>query len=293
MSQNRVNIMIKKRRAITLIECLVMLSTTAIVVAVLGSAIGNAKSHRLRDMELSRLRDLAATLQTYSVEDPDNILGPIHPNAFGFFGEGYADFGGGPGLSPFTNWGEDFDPSRRPLNRLLYGFDGAPIPTNQRTEPGDRSVYKEFQCLGNDLGWQDGSGFLPSETLTPYFTSNGTSFRMNNLTINTSSVNNSLGIYGRPTNRIPVPSETLALMEARAFQTLVTSANSIFFGGTSIDLTGYHEKRGYFMLAYADGHASFENMRSDTYFVSPAPTTVWIRGTWGRMDCSEDPIPAP
>lgn len=286
--------MVKKRRAISLIECLVVLSTTAIVVAVLSSALGNAKSHRLRDVELSRLRNLAAALQTYSVEDPHNILGPVHRLASQFVGEGYADFGGGPGSSLFLNWDEEFDPATRPLNRLLYGLDGFTLPTNQRTEPGDRSVYKEFQCLGNDLGFQKNiPPFATEATEPPYFTSNGTSFRVNNLSINTSSVYNGYGIYARPTNRIPAPSETLALMEARAYQTIFSSENSIFFGGVNKDLTGYHDKLAHFMLAFADGHASFEDMRSDSYYVSPSPTTIWIRGTWGRMDCSEDPMHLP
>ncbi|MCB9863832.1 MAG: hypothetical protein H6820_10795 [Phycisphaerales bacterium] len=271
-----------------------MLSTTAIVVAVLGSAVNNSKSHRLRDMELSRLRDLAAALQTYAVEDPDNILGPVHPAALNFVGEGYSDFGGGPGSSSFLNWGDEFDPATRPLNRLLYGFNTFTLPTIQRTEPGDRSVYKEFQCLGNDLGFQNGiPPFALESNLTPHFKSDGTSFRVNNLTINTSSVLNGYGIYARPTNRIPAPSETLALMEARAYQTIFSSENSIFFGGVNKNLAGYHDKLAHFMLAYADGHASFENMRSDTFYVSPSPATVWIRGTWGRMDCSEDPIALP
>ncbi|HPF37636.1 MAG TPA: hypothetical protein P5081_07530 [Phycisphaerae bacterium] len=281
-----------KHRAVSLIDCLVVVTIVAVVAGVLAPGLSNTRTRRIRDLELSRLRDLAATLQAYATEDPNRILGPVHRDAISYVGEGYAEYGGGPGSASFVNWGEDFDPSARPLNYLLYGFDGDPLPTAEETEPGDRSVYREFQCAGNDLGWQEmgNNNFVPDEVETPYFTSYGTSFRLNNLA--TTMHNVGYGIYARPTSRIPAPSETVELMESRVFQTMLNSVNSPFFGGDAVDLTGFHGKRAHFMLTYTDGHASFEYMGSDSY-INASALPLGVRGSWGRMDCSEDPISNP
>ncbi|HPF37637.1 MAG TPA: hypothetical protein P5081_07525 [Phycisphaerae bacterium] len=281
-----------KLRAVSLIDSLVVVAIVAVVAGVLAPGLSNTKTRRIRDLELARLRDLAATLQAYAMEDPNNILGPIHSGAPGFVGEGYAEYGGGPGNSFFVGWGASFGPENRPLNLLLYGYSGRAIPPERQTEPGDRSVYREFQCAGNDLGWQamDASPFLPEETDVPYFDSYGTSFRLNNLFAIPNDIG--YGIYGRPTSRIPAPSETVEFMESRVFQTMVTSPNSPYFGGESLDLTGFHGKRAHFMLTYADGHASFEYMGSDSY-IDASSLAFGVRGSWGRMDCSEDPMANP
>ncbi len=103
-----------------------------------------------------------------------------------------------------------------------------------------------------------------------------------------------MGIYGHAAQDIPAPSQTLAYMEARAYQTLWTNE---VWGELGVvaeiygELAGYHKKRGFFMVSYADGHAGFVDFGHGTYFEHQAPNGGFdVRGTWGRMDTL--PVPA-
>jgi len=291
------------RRGFTLIELLVSLSILAIMFSILLPALAAARVGGLTTKCLSRLRGLAQTASAYSTDDPNGVYGPVHPKALEYHGEGYADYGGGPGMVDLPNnigrvymWGNDFDPTQRPFNQMIYGVEGVSAPGG--SEPGDTSRFEEFRCPGEDFGyqewpdWQSYTRCPPEEIEHPYFWADGTSYRMNNLIWGESSDQDKPhwigGVYGRAVNRIPDTSLTIGFMEARAFQTLAT--NDVW-GGLAVrgKLSGYHKRLGFFNVSYADGHAAFVDMGNGTFY----PQTVEnsfndVRGSWGRMDCFPD-----
>lgn len=276
-------------RGFTLIELLVVIAIIAALVSVLMPALSAARAEGVKAKCLANLRVICQTALQYADMDPKSTFGPVHPRAGEFWTEGYADYGGGPGLSDFMGWGQEFDPRTRPFNILLYGADG--IVAN--SPPGDRSRFQVFQCPGDEFGWQEWPGFLPEpggaeEIEKPYFTTNGTAFRMNNLIFAEDNLIG--GIYGRPVTRIPSTSETVGFMESRAHQTFRT--NDVWVGAemlTAGELTGYHKKLGFFNLGYADGHAAYRDMGRGTFFPRTAGFDFRnVRGTWGRMDCWPD-----
>jgi len=134
----------RRRRGLTIIELLVVLAMAAVVVGLLAPGLSQTRVQGVRQAELENLRTLITLAHTYASRDPRNILGPIHPEAANFIGEGFAEYGGGPGTSPFVNWGDAFAPPTRAFNRMLYGFEGFDPARPAETAPGDRSVYKPF-----------------------------------------------------------------------------------------------------------------------------------------------------
>jgi prepilin-type processing-associated H-X9-DG protein len=259
-----------------------------VVALILGVAMPVGSANKVEQQKqacLLNMRGLARMAAAYALDDPRSILGPVHPEALLFAcGTGYAEYGGGPGTSPHQGWGESFDPQTRPFNHMVYGRDGL----SENTVPGDRTVFREFQCTGNDLGWQawPGLGTLATELEAPYFRANGTSFRMNNLPIRFDELG---GIFGRPVDAIPAPSATIAFMEARAFQSLHT--NDVLGPLEPGELTSYHSKLGFFNVVYCDGHAAFADFGNGTFFEqNPRYEGRDARGTWGRMDCLPAPV---
>lgn len=274
---------IRKSTGFTLIELLVVISIIAVLISILLPALSSALLQARKVRDQANLKSLGTLAQTYASEDPKGIIGPVHPEYNRFIYEGYAEYGGGPGTMTYVNWGEEFEPRTRPFNNLLYGPRG--IVAN--TSPGDKGVFQEFQCPGNELGWQEWPGFDTDarETETSYFKANGTAFRMNNLTWDDGLV---VGIYGRSVTRIPDPATTLGFFESRVFQTLWT--NDVWGFSEHGELTGYHGKTGFFNVIYTDGHAEFKDFGNGTFYQH----IVWpdsqfndydVRGSWGKMDC--------
>jgi prepilin-type N-terminal cleavage/methylation domain-containing protein len=270
--------------AFTLIELLVVIAIIAVLISILLPALSAARVEAQKMKCSSNLRVLGQTAQEYAHDDPQSTLGPVHPKAYMFTGEGYAEYGGGPGTMDFMGWNEEFDPRTRPFNVIIYGPSGI---TATNSPPGERGRFEVYQCPGDEFGWQEWPGFgaNPLETENPYFKANGTAFRMNNLAY---SDGFSVGIYGRPVNRIPQTGATLAFFETRVYQTLFT--NDAWGQLQRGELTGYHRKRGFFEASYADGHAGIYDFGDKTYFqhitnLPPAMLGRDARGTWGRMDC--------
>lgn len=273
-----------RKVAFTLIELLVVISIIAVLISILMPALSGAVQHGKRVKCEATLKSLGQTAQVYASDDPQGVLGPVHPEAANFTGDGYAEYGGGPGTMPYGGWGQEFDPRTRPFNTLYYG----PRGIVSGTAPGDRAMFQEYQCAGEDLGWQEWPGFgtSPLETETPYFKGNGSAFRMNNLAFDDGT---SVGIYGRPVTKIPDPSSTLAFMEARTYQTLWT--NDRWGDLEHGELTGYHRKLGFFDVAYSDGHAAIADFGNGTYYEHHSDYNLLdARGSWGRMDCMPEPI---
>jgi prepilin-type N-terminal cleavage/methylation domain-containing protein/prepilin-type processing-associated H-X9-DG protein len=277
----------------TLIELLVAISIIAVLVSILLPALAAARNEGRKTQCLTRLRTLSQTAIAYSTDDPRSVYGPVHPKYREYYGDGYADYGGGPGMArlPMTferpyYWDGNFDPATRPLNHLLYGAEGVA----ENSYAGEKSQFVDFQCPGNEFGYQEWPGnnveMLPEEVEQPYFRANGTSFRMNNLIWKESRATHWVaGIYGRVSSRIPQPSLTVGFMEARAFQTLYTNDT---WGLASVhgELTSYHRVLGYFNVSYVDGHASFVDMGNGTFYQRTIQNSFYdVRGTWGRMDC--------
>lgn len=274
----------RKRKGFTLIELLVVIAIIALLISVLLPALSSARAEGHKLKCLANLREIFRVGLAYSADDPNNIIGAVHPMAFQFNGTGYAEYGGGPGTMDFVGWNQQFDPRTRPYNKLMYGEGNIRFGTT----PGAKGEYLAYQCPGNDLGWQTWPGFGtdPRETEKPYFEANGTSFRMNNYAF-TNGV--SIGFYGRPVNRIPDPAVTVAFQEARAYQTLWTNDVDGVLPNRGV-LTGWHGKLGYFNLGYADGHAGATNMGNGTWYQQMQISTPFgvypsARGTWGRYDC--------
>ncbi|MFH1419676.1 MAG: type II secretion system protein [Planctomycetota bacterium] len=277
----------------TLIELLVVISIIAVLISVLLPALASARVEGQKLKCQSNLRVLGQTAIAYAHDDPNSIIGPVHPYATYFSGgTGYAEYGGGPGTSPYQGWGNypNFDPRTRPFNHILYGKTG--IAGN--SEPGDRARFQEFQCPGEDYGWQEWPGFpgIATDTERPYFEANGTSFRLNNLAY---SGGLTVGVYGRPVNRVPDTGIVLGFLEARVYQTLFTNDVVPVPGVEVGELTGYHKKLGFFNVSYVDGHAAFRDFGDGTYYPTvPHPANpdwddLTARGTWGRMDCFPEP----
>jgi len=278
------NIPARRTHAFTLIELLVVISIISVLISILLPALSGAVQQGRRVRCQATLKSIGQTAQTYASDDPLGILGPVHPQAVNFIGDGYAEYGGGPGTMPYSGWDDEFDPRTRPFNTLLYGPRG--IVAN--TAPGDRAAFQEYQCSGEDLGWQEWPGFNsdPRETETPYFKGNGSAFRMNNLAYEDGT---SVGIYGRPITKIPDPASTLAFMEARTYQSLWT--NDTWGELEHGELTGYHRKLGFFDVGFSDGHAAFLDFGNGTYYEHEGDYNLLdARGSWGRMDCMPEPI---
>lgn len=275
----------RSNRGFTLIELLVVISIIAVLISILLPALSSAVEQGRKIKCQANMRDITQTAQTYANDDPKGIMGAVHPEAVNFIYEGYSDYGGGPGTMRFTGWKEEFDPRTRPLNHILYGAGGIV----QNTAPGDRGVYQQFQCPGDDRGWQVWNGFDSHDFETepnPYYKGNGTAFRQNNLQTIEGQI---VGIYGRPTNRIPDTSQVLAFTEARAFQTLFT--NNVWGQLEPGELISYHKKLGFFNVTYCDGHAAFADFGDDTYYQSLIQYNLEdARGSWGRFDCFPEPM---
>lgn len=275
----------RSNRAFTLIELLVVIAIIAILISILLPALSSAKAAGQRTKCISNMRAIAQTATAYSADDIEGIYGPVHRCKCCYTGEGYAEYGGGPGTSPFTGWNDDFSPNSRPFNKYFYGNSMA-----QNTPPGDFGAFEVFQCPGEERGWQNWPGFggLPTEVEQSYYKANGTAFRMNNLSYTDGDI---AGIYGRPVNRIPDTGVTIGFMESRAFQTVFV--NDTWGNLQQGELTGYHRRLGFFNLAFADGHASTLDMGNGTFYPH-APFSQYggkdVRGSWGRMDCQPDSL---
>jgi len=271
-----------------------VIAIIAVLIGLLMPALVGARSQGAKAKCLSNLRQIVKTAIEYANDDPKSTFGPVHPEADNWWGEGYAQYGGGPGESPLMNWDEVFDPRTRAFNTIIYGADG--VVAN--TMPGDHGEFQLFQCPGDEYGWQAWPGFDPPiieaggsshEVEASYYKANGTSFRMNNLSWDDHVIG---GVYGRPISRIPNTAETIGFMECRALQTLRT--NDVWEGPGMLEsgeLTGYHKKLGFFNLAFCDGHAAFLDMGFGTFH--PRLETFDnrnVRGTWGRMDCLPDEL---
>lgn len=275
-----------RRGATTFVELTCAMASVSVAAALLVPMLGAGSAESARLREAGNLRLISQLAFKYAADDPNGIIAPVHRDAINFVGEGYADYGGGPGTMSFFGWGDEFDPRTRPFNFYAYGFSPEVTYPQQieQTTPGDRSLYTAFQCLGQDRGWQIWPGFFSGagETDNSYFEANGTSFRQNNLQ---TSNGLSVGVYGRPKDRVPVPAQTLHYLESRVFQTLWTNDTWGFLDDQG-ELNGYHRKLGFFMVNYADGHYSFTDFGNGTYFErNPMLSSADVRGTWGRMDC--------
>lgn len=277
----------RSRRGYAVIELLIGAATLSMAAAVIVPGMGQARSRSILAAERSNLRTIAQLMAKYSSEDPDGVLGPVHPLALNFIFEGYAEYGGGPGTMAYYGWTEQFDSRTRPLNHLLYGRNAIQVINLE----GERAFFRDFQCLGNDRGWQKWPGFSTDsrETERPYFEANGTSFRMSNVQFQSSAATiSNVSIYGRKKSRIPFPSQTLAFFEARVFQTLWT--NEVWPHVTPGELAGYHGRLGYFNVVYADGRSDFVDFGNGTYYQHAIEyNELDVRGTWGQMDCFPDP----
>ncbi len=275
----------REARGASLFELLLIMAILAMMMGILLPAMSGGQGEKAKVHCLNNLRQIMTIATIYAGDDPKSILGPVHPQALNFMGDGYADYGGGPGIMPFTGWNEEFDPRTRPLNRIIFGKTG--IVAN--TSPGESSLFELFRCPGNDRGWQSEAGFTGAteEMERSYFEANGVSYRMNNLYY---SDGLSAGIHGRSATRIPQPGLTLAFVEARAYQTLWT--NEVHgFGSWMGELTGYHTKLGFFNVAYTDGHAAYADFGIGTYYEQiDGGTGRDQRGSWGRWDCLPEPL---
>lgn len=296
----------RKTSAFTLIELLVVVAIIAMLISILLPSLASARVEGQKVVCLgSSLHTLAQAAFLYAHEDPNNVLGPVHPwiKQVQVTMEGYMEYGGGPGdikmgSIPVFNWNNNLDyldPRTRPLNKVIYGKDGiAP-----GSVPGDKNYFKPFQCAGDERGyqvWPQGQGgYNGGEIETPAFKGDGTAYRMNNHQAPIAGGPNAgkqayIGVYRRPVNRIPQPALTLFFFECRAHQTKYTNEK---WGTASVPgatLDGYHRKKGYFTASYADGHAAFVNFGSGTYYPKdPKLLGGDWRGTWGRMDCMPDP----
>ncbi|MBK8271122.1 MAG: type II secretion system protein [Planctomycetes bacterium] len=273
----------RELRGFTLIELLVVISIIAVLISILLPALSSAKSNAQRLKCLANLRSLGQTSQAYSNDDAQGVYGPVHRCYCCYGGEGYFEYGGGPGTVSVAGWNDPFGPNTRPFNKYYYG-----AAMSQNTAPGDTGHFQSFLCTGEDYGWQNWPGFgaEPEALEQPYFKAYGTSFRMNNLSYTDGDI---AGVYGRPNSRIPDTGATVGYMECRAFQTVWS--NNTWGSATHGELKGYHRKLGFFNLLYADGHAQTADMGDGTYY-QHAPVSQYqgkdVRGSWGKMDCQPD-----
>ncbi|MCB9855728.1 MAG: type II secretion system protein [Phycisphaerales bacterium] len=288
------------RPGFTLIELLVVIAIIAVLISILLPALANARAEGQRTKCLSNLRSIVQTGHAYSADDPRGVLGPIHRESVhspsgGWVGEGYFEYGGGPGtFMGVTGFGQAFGPNTRPFNRLMYGF--GDINVNS-VDPGDFGQFQVFQCPGDDFGYQGGltgSAADPDGGNTAieksYYKEYGTAFRMNNLTLSGQNGARVYGIYGRPITRIPDTGATIAWQEPRAHQQMLCNGRaSIVQSPNVVSISGNHKKLSRFNVAFADGHSSTLNMAPETWYPSPQGE-FQVRGAWGRLDCQPDEL---
>ena len=267
-------IILRTRRAFSLLELLVVMAIIAVLLGILLPALSGARCQGTRVKCLANMRALGQALVSYSTDDEMGYTSPIHPRAeTAWWYDGEYEYGGTTGLLVYGH--ADFQEENRVLNRYVFGETGN-IPAQL------------FQCPGD-------AGIPPAPVdFDPYFFREeligkrtfevtGTSYRLNNHIdfLGATQFNTHFyGPYFRPRTRVPSASETVILEEAVAE---VAKWNSEKFV-----TRGWHCKRNRFNVSFVDGHADTIRIGGQGDLSSAYPDYWVLRGLDWRMDCYPD-----
>ncbi|MCK6455444.1 MAG: type II secretion system GspH family protein [Phycisphaerae bacterium] len=258
----------------TLLELLVVIAIVALLIGILLPSLTAARNEALRIKCLSNLQSIGQALGSYSVDDSEGFLIPVHPAAErGWTFDGEYEYGGSAATipGPIGNiYRKTFGPENRLLNWQLYG------------EVTAATDLRLFHCPG-DTGLQDAPrNFDPALPIdVPMRDVTGTSYRVNNhIEMYTSRYFH--GPYLRRVNRIPDTGRTVALME--------TIGQAAVYNAPPIFVRGWHVRPRTYNAAFTDGHSATIEIRGNHEPPRDEYDGYWVfRGDGWRLDCYPDP----
>lgn len=264
--------MIRRRRAraFTLIELLVILSILALVLALLLPSISRARAESVSVKCIYNLKSLGRAAQSNGLADPAGILhAQSESGRVAWLGLGAWDFGGSDGRCGAYSSGWTASPYN--LGVLTRPYNIAAAGPSLSTA----SIFPEYQCPADigaaRIGPTNYVPEFPADDLTapdPVFESMysavGTSYQgdfisFRGVASNDRPVAKRPGAFLLPSSRMQQPDQLLLFYEARFAQAMLSTQEAVdaggAFGGTALDIPGWHGKLGEFNVAAADGSA--------------------------------------
>jgi prepilin-type N-terminal cleavage/methylation domain-containing protein/prepilin-type processing-associated H-X9-DG protein len=264
------------RRALTLVEVLVVVAIIAVMVGILLPTLASARAEGEKARCLANLRALGVAFSSYSVDDEQDYTTPIHPKAESTWHcDGEYEYGGKTGFGYFEH--PHFIQDNRVLNRYLFTT-GSGTPFELYHCPGDDGVPKldesrwiNFEPYFVDRDW-------PDKTI---FGITGTSYRLNNHIDFTDTLplyyqRHFFGPYMRPVTQVPDAGATVLLEETIA---------EVAKWNPGLHVEGWHRKANRFNVLFVDGHAEPIHLSGQTSTFRD-DDGYWMRRSenW-RMDC--------
>lgn len=291
-----------RRRALSLVELLVVMGVLTIVLGIVVPALSDARSESLRSVCQAKLGRIAAAALVYASEDAGETAIPLahaYPSRTDDTAQPYVayyGYGGKSGLGYERSairsaLGGFFllGAMHRPLNTILFKerFGVPPLATGPRGGPyvnWDRDARLDldaYHCPADDAfpgmhhyGWK-ASGLSSYE----YY---GTSYVANAHMVNWTSepTLRSNSPLARPVSRIPNPADTLLYMENAAhFAFLATNPQLDQSAGCwpwvenqYQPAYGWHGEPFHFVSAFVDGHVAWIEMKG--YGRTPPPAIL-------------------
>lgn len=287
----------QRRKAITLLETTITLSSVAVLSVLLLPALSEARRQGKEVRCLANLGQLAGAALVYAAADANELAIPVHyligtsPGALSEYEWGGKSGMGEPqqGQNPIASkWGtvEGRGPATRELNRIIYG-DVLPDYKNN-AGPGqinwvhdmnlDLGVYRcpaDYGYTGHHL-----SAWKQSQLTS--FDHYGNSYAANTLWVATPGagcVIESNSPFLKPVSRVPTPAQTVLFEEncgrfgwhTNYGDTGDEGCASISGpppGDVPLTVRGWHGRFWMFQVAFVDGHAGMVRMRGHR---QPAP----------------------
>ena len=281
----------------TLLELLVSVSIISLLIGIVAPGLTAARRSSRSSVCLSNLRQLAVGCAAYSNTDPNSLILPAHPisDTDELHHDGKYDWGGKSGSR--LAWNGTYGPEgprsapTRPLNRQLFGevAPGADLPVFRC--PGDPGSSKQWPC---ETWW-----WTPELQSTSYYDVFGSSYIGNALRHHESNGLEAkppfliIGVFLRPSTRIPASGETVLLSDANA-QVWRMGTMPEYYSYGVLDEPGWHGRPLERNIAYVDGHAVSVALErefpSGDWHADPEGYPFHVRSGRTRWDCRPEPL---